>query len=46
MTDDDIENCRFEPNVGKQDPHFSTKKQYFPQDEVGKTWVDKFGKNF
>lgn len=48
MTDDDIENCRFEPNVGKQDPRYNTinKLGYFPPQEEGKTWVDKFGKNF
>ena len=48
MTDDDIENCTFEPNVGKQDPRYYTiwKLGYHPREEDGKTFVDKFGKNF
>ena len=46
MTQHEVENCTFEPAVGKQDPHWQYKKQYYPPDEENKTWVDKFGTNF
>lgn len=46
MTQHEVENCTFEPAVGKQDPHWQFKKQYYPPDEENKTWVDKFGTNF
>ena len=46
MTQHEVENCTFEPAVGKQDPHWNFKRQYYPPDEENKTWVDKFGTNF